>query len=180
LYFVDIENNRLFIEEIQGISLKQFLFDNQNRFSELLDVAAAIGIIISKLHDAEIIHGDLTTSNFLIRNSISSISSTSSSSSTSTSTSSASATTLSSNIPASSTFPLVVIDFGLSYGSSLAEDRAVDLYVLERAFLSTHPNSEVLFNEVLNSYLKHCSKCSESFNKLKKVRSRGRKKLAFG
>jgi tRNA A-37 threonylcarbamoyl transferase component Bud32 len=38
----------------------------------------------------------------------------------------------------------VTIDFGLSYNSSLAEDKAVDLYVLERAFLSTHPSSEVL------------------------------------
>jgi TP53 regulating kinase-like protein len=26
--------------------------------------------------------------------------------------------------------------------SSLPEDKAVDLYVLEKAFLSTHPNSE--------------------------------------
>ena len=37
-----------------------------------------------------------------------------------------------------------MIDFGLSYNSTLAEDKAVDLYVLERAFLSTHPNSETL------------------------------------
>ena len=39
-------------------------------------------------------------------------------------------------------FLQVIIDFGLSYVSSLPEDKAVDLYVLERAFLSTHPNSE--------------------------------------
>lgn len=42
----------------------------------------------------------------------------------------------------------VVIDFGLSYNSSLAEDKAVDLYVLERAFLSTHPNSESLVSNL--------------------------------
>ena len=41
----------------------------------------------------------------------------------------------------------VVIDFGLSYISTLAEDKAVDLYVLERAFLSTHPSSEKLVNK---------------------------------
>lgn len=39
----------------------------------------------------------------------------------------------------------VLIDFGLSYVSALAEDKAVDLYVLERAFTSTHPDSEPLF-----------------------------------
>ncbi len=31
-----------------------------------------------------------------------------------------------------------MIDFGLSYNSNIPEDKAVDLYVLERAFLSTH------------------------------------------
>jgi tRNA A-37 threonylcarbamoyl transferase component Bud32 len=32
----------------------------------------------------------------------------------------------------------VMIDFGLSYNTNLAEDKAVDLYVLERAFSSAH------------------------------------------
>lgn len=32
----------------------------------------------------------------------------------------------------------MVIDFGLSQHSTLAEDKAVDLYVLERAFISAH------------------------------------------
>lgn len=48
----------------------------------------------------------------------------------------------------------LLIDFGLSYNSALAEDKAVDLYVLERAFASTHPNSEPLFASVrTSSYL---------------------------
>ena len=42
----------------------------------------------------------------------------------------------------------MLIDFGLSYVSALVEDKAVDLYVLERAFASTHPNSESLFQLV--------------------------------
>ncbi|KAM0040555.1 putative non-specific serine/threonine protein kinase [Helianthus debilis subsp. tardiflorus] len=33
---------------------------------------------------------------------------------------------------------LVLIDFGLSFVSTLPEDKAVDLYVLERALLSMH------------------------------------------
>ncbi len=32
----------------------------------------------------------------------------------------------------------VLIDFGLSYNTTLAEDKAVDLYVLERALTSAH------------------------------------------
>ena len=44
---------------------------------------------------------------------------------------------------------LAVIDFGLSFQEGVAEDKGVDLYVLERAFLSTHPNTETLFAEVI-------------------------------
>ena len=36
----------------------------------------------------------------------------------------------------------VLIDFGLSMISTMIDDKAVDLYVLERAFISTHPGSE--------------------------------------
>lgn len=43
----------------------------------------------------------------------------------------------------------MLIDFGLSFVSSLAEDKAVDLYVLERAFASTHSDSEPWFDAVL-------------------------------
>lgn len=45
-----------------------------------------------------------------------------------------------------------MIDFGLAYTSALAEDKAVDLYVLERAFASTHPDSAPLFALVLGEY----------------------------
>lgn len=48
----------------------------------------------------------------------------------------------------------VLIDFGLAFTSATAEDKAVDLYVLERAFASTHPSSESLFGAVLDAYWK--------------------------
>lgn len=35
----------------------------------------------------------------------------------------------------------VLIDFGLSYNSTIPEDKGVDLYVLERAFASAHAES---------------------------------------
>lgn len=38
----------------------------------------------------------------------------------------------------------MAIDFGLGSQKPLVEDKAVDLYVLERAFLSTHPHSQAL------------------------------------
>ena len=65
-----------------------------------------MGKTINNVHDLGIIHGDLTTSNMIIRNDK----------------------------------QIVLIDFGLSYYKDSAEDKAVDLYVLERAFKSTHPH----------------------------------------
>jgi tRNA A-37 threonylcarbamoyl transferase component Bud32 len=47
---------------------------------------------------------------------------------------------------------IYLIDFGLSYVKNSIEDRAVDLYVLERAFVSTHPQLEKEFNQVLIAY----------------------------
>ena len=52
----------------------------------------------------------------------------------------------------------MLIDFGLAFHSSLVEDKAVDLYVLERAFASTHPDSEPLFGSVIASYEKRLGK----------------------
>lgn len=49
---------------------------------------------------------------------------------------------------------VVLIDFGLGGGNASVDDKAVDLYVLERAMLSTHPNSQPLFDEVTAAYLK--------------------------
>jgi tRNA A-37 threonylcarbamoyl transferase component Bud32 len=96
------------------------------------------------MHLADVIHGDLTTSNMMLRH----------------------PSSFASRHPTLRTElvsvrlhyflpPLttqVLIDFGLSYHSTLVEDKAVDLYVLERAFSSTHPDSEPLFASVLKAY----------------------------
>ena len=70
---------------------------------------------------------------------------------------------------------IALIDFGLSYFKESAEDRAVDLYVLERAFKSTHPALEDQFNTLLIAY-----GGEGALKKLEVVRQRGRKKVAFG
>jgi len=148
-------------------------------------VAHTTGIVIGKMHNINIIHGDLTTSNILLRNPndvppplSSSVSSSSSSSSTDT--------------KLSWEPDIVMIDFGLSStsvntssknknsSSSSHEERAVDLYVLERAFITTHVGGEVLVDEMLRGYKSSC-KCSDSvFQRLSQVRLRGRKRECFG
>ena len=46
----------------------------------------------------------------------------------------------------------VLIDFGLAQVSAMTEDKAVDLYVLERAISSTHPEATELFHLILEAY----------------------------
>ncbi|KLO16865.1 hypothetical protein SCHPADRAFT_847590 [Schizopora paradoxa] len=113
-------------------------------------VMRLIGTEIAKMHAADVIHGDLTTSNMMLRQ-------------------------------RSDEGTEVLIDFGLSYVSALAEDKAVDLYVLERAFASTHPDSEPLFQTVLDAYSKINSKEWKAVGrKLDEVRLRGRKRSMVG
>lgn len=85
----------------------------------------------------------------------------------------------------------LLIDFGLSSYSGLAEDKAVDMYVLERAITSTHSDYAKEYNQwLLEGYEDmHRSKESgkqaqrklvEVLKKLDDVRLRGRKRSMLG
>lgn len=79
---------------------------------------------------------------------------------------------------------IVLIDFGLATQSVQDEDRAVDLYVLERAFGSTHPRQEGWFKEeVLESqegYTGSFKGANVVLKRLEEVRMRGRKRSMVG
>lgn len=74
----------------------------------------------------------------------------------------------------------MLIDFGLATQAVQEEDRAVDLYVLERAFGSTHPKEEGMFGEVLSSYEGTYKGAKATLRRLEDVRMRGRKKSMIG
>jgi TP53 regulating kinase-like protein len=144
LYFIDHANRLLFMERIQGSMVKIELNDSIKTNEDREAMARLVAEAIAKLHDAHIVHGDLTTSNLLLR--AHPLPETASSSSPS----SLVATVAELNTK----HGVVMIDFGLSYTSTLTEDKAVDLYVLERAFLATHPELENLFASILQHYEK--------------------------
>lgn len=165
---LDLENGILGMELIAGQSVRERL--GAEAEGEVASIAQdlsrlqldddlmleAIGRQIASLHQANIIHGDLTTSNMMLR-------------------------------PLESSWEIVMIDFGLSYISTLVEDKAVDLYVLERAFLSTHPDSlEVSvskrFNVVMKGYREQCGPKSWQplWQRFEEVRMRGRKRSMVG
>ncbi|KAJ0410328.1 hypothetical protein P43SY_002660 [Pythium insidiosum] len=152
IYLIDEDHGRLYTEKIQGGSVKEFLRvaykKDPNYGDSALKLAYNIGAAIAKMHDADIVHGDLTTSNMMLSS--------------------------------HDAVNVTIIDFGLANSQPLPEDKAVDLYVMERAFNSTHINSEVLVDEVLRAY-KACSRRSDAtFQKLAAVRLRGRKRTMVG
>lgn len=156
VYFVDYTSHCIFLEEIiDSSTVRDHIVSTQQsdscKESELEWLAERMGQILAKMHDEDVIHGDLTTSNMLLRRGLDSVES-----------------------------DLVLIDFGLSYISALPEDKGVDLYVLEKAFLSTHPNTEALFEKLLKSYTASSKKSSAVIKKLDEVRLRGRKRSMVG
>ncbi|GAA6225569.1 TP53-regulating kinase [Lates japonicus] len=154
VYFVDYTSHCIFLEEIVGSStVRDHIVSTQQscKDQELERLAQRMGQILARMHDEDVIHGDLTTSNMLLRRGVKDEES-----------------------------DLVLIDFGLSYISALPEDKGVDLYVLEKAFLSTHPNTEALFQKLLKSYTASSKKSSAVIKKLDEVRLRGRKRSMVG
>lgn len=95
-----------------------------------------VGHQLALMHAADVVHGDLTTSNMMVRSRANPQQS----------------SALTDPPDDDDDDEIIFIDFGLSSVSSATEDKAVDIYVLERAFLSTHPNSTHLFEQVLESY----------------------------
>ncbi|EEC44696.1 predicted protein, partial [Phaeodactylum tricornutum CCAP 1055/1] len=151
----------LYLEWIEGITVRDFIesmlseeTDSSRKackYKTLLSVAKQIGTIIGTLHSFGMVHGDLTTSNMMIRQ--------------------------------RTGIRLVLIDFGLSKNTESAEERAVDLYVLERALTSTHPSLPEGFYEetLLSSYAETAgTKHEATLTRLEQVRQRGRKRECFG
>lgn len=141
---------------MDSCTVRDHIVSAQQRFEpgseqQLERLAEKIGQILAQMHDEDLIHGDLTTSNMLLRRG-----------------------------PDRAEGQLLLIDFGLSYISALAEDKGVDLYVLEKAFLSTHPNTEALFQKLLQSYTRASKSSSLVLTKLDEVRLRGRKRSMIG
>lgn len=132
----------------------------------LLALLHRVGAAVGSLHRAGIVHGDLTTSNLMLRGDDEA--------------SGADGADGADAAPVSLEGEVVMIDFGLASQSSSDEDRAVDLYVLERAYGSTHPRAERLFDEVLQAYGKAFKQSAPVLRKLEDVRMRGRKRSMLG
>jgi len=157
---VDEKTGEIFMQFIPGKKLSEHL--NSFTLKEQKEICKEIGRDISKIHDEDIIHGDLTTSNMILSES---------------------------NFEPSPSragglehckweaLPKIFfIDFGLGYISKKIEDRAVDLHLLKQALEAKHfKNWKALFDEVTKGYSKS-ENSKKVLEQLKKVETRGRYK----
>lgn len=171
VYFVDERRGQIFMEWIEGPSVRDLLeelWKDEEGREDAKRIMVNIGAMVGRLHEADIIHGDLTTSNVMVRSS------------------QREGLLLSESKPApdvkqlAASAEVVLIDFGLGSMSTAEEDKAVDLYVLERAFTSTHPKAEGLFEEILRAYECSHKRSKAVIRRLQDVRMRGRKRSMIG
>ncbi|WKY04965.1 hypothetical protein Q1695_005737 [Nippostrongylus brasiliensis] len=157
VFFVDTNNNRIIMERIEGLTANAWIEKRRSEASgseefkaDTLELGKLIGEAIGKMHLSNLVHGDLTTSNIILKN----------------------------NDLRQPHF----IDFGLcALGKVLPEDKGVDLYVLERAMISTHIDSEDMFKSVLEGYTSVNNKQGIAvIKKLDEIRLRGRKRDMTG
>lgn len=156
---VDWEAGWLVAEWIEGMTVKEAL--RRREGEEGVEVLLRrIGKAVGKLHSVGVVHGDLTTSNMMLRPSSDGLEG--------------------EQGDGSLAGEIVLIDFGLATQAVQEEERAVDLYVLERAFGSTHPMEEGMFGAVLEAYAGTYKGAGRALRRLEDVRMRGRKKSMIG
>jgi tRNA A-37 threonylcarbamoyl transferase component Bud32 len=173
---VDDREMEIEMEFISGLKLSENL-DSLDNWKE---VCGKIGESIGKLHDSDIIHGDLTTSNMIwvssgarptrdhVRNGNGDDSD-----------AIRSPTQKSAKKDNGKSGHLYFIDFGLGYGNGRTEDKAVDLHLIKQALEAKHfSRFEDYWKGILEGY--SGSEGSEKVLKqLEKVERRGRYKSQY-
>lgn len=172
-------NHQIKMQHIKGQKLSDYL--NKFPITKQKHICKQIGQSIAKLHNENIIHGDLTTSNMIL------------------------SPPSSKKISPLTKFPakksgkadfvvtnrasapnIYFIDFGLGFISHKIEDKAVELHLLKQALEAKHfQNWETLFKEVIKGYSKSSKggmqkgwalEAKKILKQLEKVERRGRYK----
>lgn len=173
VYALDEQKGWLMMEWIEGEVVRVKVNDWLRRRKEqginegvddgdLVDLMGRVGRAVGRLHAVGVVHMDLTTSNLMLRPK------------------KGEGVNGGRGEKGGLDGEIVIIDFGLASQNTQDEDRAVDLYVLERAFGSTHPRAESLFTEALSAYGKSFKGANVVLKKLEEVRMRGRKRSMIG
>ena len=147
------EKEDLIIEKIEGNLVKEILEKVKIFSPKEKKLCSEIGKKIAVLHNNGIIHGDLTTSNII----------------------------LGKNSEGVFSRKVFFIDFGLSFFSEKAEDKAVDLHLLKEGLESRHYKVwEECFKCAIDAYRKEAKNSSETLKRLEAVEKRGRYRARKG
>ena len=141
---IDRKNSTIEMEFIDGTLIDKIIDEK---------LAKELGKEIALLHDNSIIHGDLTTSNIIVKQDV---------------------PQTANRKPQTRVY---FIDFGLGEFSDSVEKKAVDLKVLKQALEANHPErAEKLFKAVLAGYKVNSKKSGEVLERFSNVEKRGRYK----
>lgn len=128
------------MEHIDGTLVKELFADRD-------DLWPVIGEQIARLHNRNVIHGDLTTSNMIRHRT------------------------------GDGDEDVYFIDFGLGYHSQRIEDKAVDLHLLRDVLDSTHTGvADNAMDTILDAYTDHCDKAEQVLDRYDAIKDRGRYK----
>ncbi len=142
----DEPSKEIVMQFIEGKKLSDWL--DKLGIKKAKNICHQIGESAAKLHDASIIHGDLTTSNMILEESKND----------------------------EEDNRLYFIDFGLGFNSNRIEDKAVDLHLLRQALEAKHfSHWKILFEAVIKGY-KTSKNAEKTLLQLQKVEARGRYK----
>jgi Kae1-associated kinase Bud32 len=135
------KDSNIIMEYVDGIQLKKLL-------DKKPELAALIGKNLTIMHDMNIIHGDLTTSNMIL---------------------------VGKESGKDKSQKLFFIDFGLSYNSTRVEDKAVDIHLFKQALESKHFRvCDKAYKAFLKGY--NSKEKKEILERLNTVEQRGRYK----
>ena len=160
---INEDSKEILMENIEGKRLSDFL--DSFPLQKQKDICEKMGENISKIHENNIIHGDLTPSNMiLMEGDINN---------------KPNEKLLSLTIPrgwvGGNTSNIFFIDFGLGFISAKIEDKAVDLHLLREALEAGFAkNYEMLFDSVKKGYSKDYKDSKLILERFKAVEKRGR------
>jgi bifunctional N6-L-threonylcarbamoyladenine synthase / protein kinase Bud32 len=146
VYDVDQGESTITMGKISGKEVKEvFSEGHPQNMDKIVLISEIIGENVARLHNCGIIHGDLTTSNIILKLD-----------------------------EENETPQLVFIDFGLGKVSQLVEDKGVDLLVFKKAISGIHHDiSQVCFDSILRGY-EGARDYKQIVAKIEEIEGRGR------
>ena len=168
---IEVKDNKIIMQFIEGKKLSDYLDDLKNKN----EIAEQIGQEIAKLHDFDIIHGDLTTSNMIYVEDISKKINNSEATEQEEVAKESIKKAAERSEADKNEFKIYFIDFGLGFHSKRIEDKAVDLHLIRQALEAKHfLYWNQLFEHIIKSY--NSKDKDKILEQLKRVEARGRYK----